>query len=323
MYPMLKEGVSLSTFEYEGSKSTHYMIENPAGEAFEVSQTVWDALLQPNGINNLPDGGKEIISLLKRHNIVSTSRFIREDGIFNRFIVVNLESLKNKHLFSTLNRILCVLSIIAFCLLPLLLNTNNAYYFSDEINYGIYIVGILLSVSLHELGHMIAGLAYGYTISDAGILLLGLFPIGAYVAHEEKDDASKIEKIQFALAGVEMNMIVSALCLLVSRMNMYLDYTMISIACVNLVLVAINLLPASSLDGERVLSFLLEVPSVSKLARKWLLNKNRLQKLLKSGLIGYISIGIFTIVILAQVIFYLIIVYNVVIIIPWILSIFI
>lgn len=31
MYPVLKEGVSIGTFQYEGSDATHYFIENADG----------------------------------------------------------------------------------------------------------------------------------------------------------------------------------------------------------------------------------------------------------------------------------------------------
>ena len=38
MYPVLKEGVSIGTFQYEGSDATHYFIENADGEEFEISR---------------------------------------------------------------------------------------------------------------------------------------------------------------------------------------------------------------------------------------------------------------------------------------------
>ena len=45
MYPVLKEGVSIGTFQYEGSDATHYFIEHADGEEFEISRRLWDALL--------------------------------------------------------------------------------------------------------------------------------------------------------------------------------------------------------------------------------------------------------------------------------------
>ena len=40
MYPVLKEGVSIGTFQYEGSDTTHYYIENADGEEFEISHKI-------------------------------------------------------------------------------------------------------------------------------------------------------------------------------------------------------------------------------------------------------------------------------------------
>ena len=41
MYPVLKEGVSIGTFRYEGSDATHYYIENADGVEFEISRRLW------------------------------------------------------------------------------------------------------------------------------------------------------------------------------------------------------------------------------------------------------------------------------------------
>ena len=60
MYPVLKEGVSIGTFHYEGSDTIHYYIENADGEEFEISRRLWDALLKADGTRplDLPDNGQ-------------------------------------------------------------------------------------------------------------------------------------------------------------------------------------------------------------------------------------------------------------------------
>lgn len=60
MYPVLKEGMSIGTFQYEGSEDIHYFIENADGEEFEISHNLWKALIQDDGSQPLalPDGGK-------------------------------------------------------------------------------------------------------------------------------------------------------------------------------------------------------------------------------------------------------------------------
>ena len=61
MYPVLKEGVSIGTFHYEGSDTIHYYIENADGEEFEISRRLWDALLKADGTRplDLPDNGRQ------------------------------------------------------------------------------------------------------------------------------------------------------------------------------------------------------------------------------------------------------------------------
>ena len=122
---------------------------------------------------------------------------------------------------------------------------ESGYNFSWWLYYGL----IALSIAFHELGHIVAGLAYGYKISDTGILFFSIIPLGAYVAHEDKKDATKAEKIQFALVGVEVNLLLAGICLLLAMQSYHWSLTMLSVANANVVLASVNLFPASGLDG--------------------------------------------------------------------------
>ena len=189
MYPVLKEGVSIGTFRYEGSDATHYYIENADGVEFEISRRLWDALLKADGTRplDLPDNGRRILPKLKRHGLVRTSRFVQDDGLFNRFILFPIGNRlqAGRLIFKSLNAALPAVAILIFAIGIYVTTTEgegSGYNFSWWLYYGL----IALSLALHELGHLIAGLAYGYNISDTGILLLGIIPFGAYVAHEDK-----------------------------------------------------------------------------------------------------------------------------------------
>lgn len=271
MYPVLKEGVSIGTFQHEGSDTTHYYIENADGEKFEISHRLWDALLQANGTKplNLPDNGRRILPKLEKHGLVRTSRFVRENGIINRFILFPISSqCQNSSLIcKTINAALPVVSVLFFAISVYIMRSNGVltgYYFNWWLYYGL----LVCSLALREMGHLVAGLANGYKISDTGILLLRIIPIGAYVAHEDRKDASRSEKIQFALAGVEMNLLIAGICLLVASQCYPLSLVMISVANTNVVLAGINLLPASGLDGESALSAVCGVNSISEVAKK-------------------------------------------------------
>lgn len=310
MYPVLKEGVSIGTFQYEGSDTTHYYIENADGEEFEISHRLWDALLQADGTHplNLPNNGSRALSKLKRLGLVRTSRFVRDDGIFNRFILLPIgsRSQNNCLICKAINAALPVVSALIFAMGVYLMKssgTDTGYHFSWWLYYGL----LICSLALHEVGHLVAGLAYGYKISDTGILLLGIIPIGAYVAHEDKKDASRSEKVQFALAGVEMNLLIAGICLLIAMQYYPLSLVLVSVANVNVVLAGINLLPASGLDGESALSAVFGVNSISEVAKKCLFNKKRRQKLLRSGFSGYACYCVFAFTMISKVILWLLI----------------
>lgn len=310
MYPVLKEGVSIGTFQYEGSDTTHYYIENADGEEFEVSRRLWDALLKADGTHplDLPGNGRRILPKLKRHGLVRTSRLVQDDGFFNRFILFPIGNrLETCGLvFRAINAALPAVALLAFAIgiyVTALEGSESGYNFSWWLYYGL----VVLSLALHELGHLIAGLAYGYKISDTGILLLGIIPLGAYVAHENKKDATKAEKIQFALAGVEVNLLIAGICLLLAMQSYQWSLTFFSVANVNVILAGVNLLPTSGLDGESALSAACGINSISEVARKWLINKKRRQKLLRAGLPGYVCFCVFSITMISKVILWLLI----------------
>lgn len=315
MYPVLKEGVSIGTFQYEGSNTTHYYIENANGEEFEISKSLWDALLQADGTRplNLPSNGSRVLLKLKRLGLVRTSRFVRDDGIFNRFILFPIGNrCQNDSLIcKAINAALPVVSVLIFAIGVYLMRSNGTdtgYHFNWWLYYGL----LACSIVLHEFGHLVAGLAYGYKISDTGILLLGIIPIGAYVAHEDKKDATKSEKMQFALAGVEMNLLIAGICLLMAMQYYSLSLVLVSVANINVILAGINLLPASGLDGESALSAACGLTSISEVAPKWLLNKNRRQKLLRSGVSGFACYCVLAFTMISKILLWLLIGFDVV-----------
>ena len=53
MYPMLKEGITIGTFSYEGSDETHYFVENGEGEEFEIRYELYRALVHADGTKPL------------------------------------------------------------------------------------------------------------------------------------------------------------------------------------------------------------------------------------------------------------------------------
>ena len=212
-----------------------------------------------------------------------------------------------------LNAALPAVSILAFAI-SVYVTASGGAESGDSFSWWLYYALIVLSLALHELGHLVAGVAYGYKISDTGILLLGIIPFGAYVAHEDMEDATKAEKIQFALAGVEVNLLMAGICLILAMQSYQWSRTMFSVANVNVILAGVNLLPASGLDGESALSAACGINSISEVARKWLTNKKCRKKLLRAGLPGYACFCFFSVTMISKVILWLLIGLDVVLV---------
>lgn len=315
MHPFLKPGVSLGTFNYSESDDTHHYIENSAGEMFEISSRLYCALLKADGTKplDLPSQGRKILTKLKRNWLVQTSRLVN-DGFMNRFILLKFAefSRKMKTICMVFNTFLPVIAVLALIAGVVFINTadiRGGFDFCLPLYYALFFA----SIALHEVGHLIAGIAYGYKISDAGILLLWRIPIGGYVAYENARGISRKGRLQFALAGVEMDMLVAGLCLIMSVAIRRFSFTFTMIANANIFLALVNLIPSYGLDGEAALSALLGVGSIYKLSKRWVRDRRNRLKLIKKGLRGFLCFGFFLAIQLSKVLIWLVIGVNVVI----------
>lgn len=292
MYPMLNQGVELGTFTYEGSEDEHYYAINPDGDEFEISARIAHELARADGTRELKLR-QNIIKGLKDSGLIHTSRFVKDDD-FNRFILcpIGARASKYRNVCLLINRLLPIVSVLTF-MAGIFLKFESTSYWGDDFNLFVYYGMLVVSLLSHECGHLIAGLAYGYSISELGVLLWGVVPVGAYVAHGEKENVRKCDSIQFSLAGIELNLMIAGICLLESMEIWYLSGTLFSIACLNVALAILNILPAQGLDGESALSDALGVDSINALARKWLHKPQFRKRLLRSGYKGYAFMCLF------------------------------
>lgn len=298
MYPFLKDGVSVGTFTYEGSDIIHYYVENAAGEEYEVTRPLWEALLKADGTRplDLPNNGRSMLPKLKKCGIVQTSRFVRGRSLLNRFILfpIRNNAQNGNKACRVINGCLPIMSAICFLLGTTLTLTQRPVACGGITWWQFYCCSIL-SIALHEAGHLVSALAYGgYSLSDTGILLLGIIPIGGYVAYKEEPNSKTGKRIQFSLSGIEVNLLLAGLCLVNAFLFRSLSHTMLCIANLNIALACINLLPVAPLDGESALSALLGVKSISKVAEKWVLTRKRRKRLLQFGFPGAVCLSVLT-----------------------------
>ena len=115
------------------------------------------------------------------------------------------------------------------------------------------------------------------------------------VSIDDKINSRKSDQIQFLLAGVEVNLLVAGVCLILTDRYYDWSYVLFSFAIINIAFIISNLIPILGSDGERALSVLCGISSIGKDAQKSLLDKERRQRLLRSGWSGYVCFCIFCI----------------------------
>ena len=216
MKHFIKEGVSLSSFQYVGNDELHYSVKNAEGQEYEIDEGLFRYLLENDWDEplELPIELKPEIPRLIEEKIIQTSRLFHVNWAINRLLVscVRCESEKTKSAMKWANQFLPVGSV-AFFLLGLLSALFHGRQFNDYIYLWLFYLLFALSVALHEVGHMIASLASGAEHGQLGILLFLFFPFGAYYGHRDDIEMSQKEAFQFSLAGVEMNLLIAGFCL--------------------------------------------------------------------------------------------------------------
>lgn len=161
------------------------------------------------------------------------------------------------------------------------------------------IVGILLGLVLHEVGHALACLSYGGGLLEAGLIWTGLYP-GAYVMIDDSRVRRRLRKVQINLAGVEMNFLLAGLSLLLlSAAGDRLDWeawtgALFFAALENILLAVLNLSFFEGLDGEHTMSLLMGKGSIVAHARRniryILRTKNRQRYFAQYGITGVANI---------------------------------
>ncbi len=119
-----------------------------------------------------------------------------------------------------------------------------------------FVVTILLfaCVTLHELGHSVAGMHYGYEIESITLWVLG------GIAKPTERPSNWLHELAIAIAGPAVNIVIVGGCLLalvVLPPTDVLVFLLLYLALLNAGLALFNMLPAFPLDGGRVLRALL------------------------------------------------------------------
>lgn len=293
MYPRLRDGASLKVYINESSE-TKYFAENEWNERVEISYRVYKELLLADGTRPIHIS-KSLLDELKNERILTTSRFVFE-GIISRFILIPFG--KNLARFQPICRwinVMLPLLAVSLFAVSVFVKQRCDHSVESNLNLCLFYVLILTSVFLHEVGHCIAGIACGYSPADLSLLLLGILPIGACLSYvDEQKGVSRLARLQFNLVGIEINILIAGVFLLLATKSSPLDTTFAMAANINLFLMLLNLLPASGMDGESAINTCLG-KEIREDAKKFLTSRTFRREKLTSGRSGYGCIAVYAI----------------------------
>ena len=193
-----------------------------------------------------------------------------DDGLHVRTIIRTKSEKYKRSISKKLNYLLMVFFIPLLILGVLVyLHTDDVWYhnlssfgrFVEEhitlfiwiFNFGSLIIGGIV----HELCHGIACRAYGGRVFEYGVMI-HVLP-GLYTLMDDTRIKSTLKRTQILAAGVEGNIAVAGVLLLLTGVFPELKLVLSVGAVVNIVCVFLNLLPLNGSDGMKILLLLIGV----------------------------------------------------------------
>lgn len=151
------------------------------------------------------------------------------------------------------------------------------------------IIGILIGIIMHELGHMFACLAYGGRVFEIGVMAERFLP-GAYVLMDTNPIKDRMQRMQVDAAGIEMNLFLASIGLILASGFEYLSGFFLAVAVNNVFLALLNLLFINGFDGCAIIGEIFGTENVIEKAKEMTKQKHIRKKLMSKGIIGIATI---------------------------------
>ncbi len=263
------------------------------------SYTVWFAR-QLNGKRNPyridKNKTKEDIDLLlgelEADNVIRDKRFLSKFFLFLLVTIWQPKVTSSLRIVSFFINELLLISFLPFLAFSILYFLNYTYDVNfDYITIG-SVVGLIVGLVMHELGHMISCLGYGGRVFEVGVMLQFLLMPGAYVLMNESNIKKRMKRVQVSAAGIEMNFLLTAIFLILSARFELLSGFFLGAAIQNVFLALLNLTLVDGFDGMAIMSELLGVEYAVSKAKRIIKSKFKRKKLEKDGISGKATIAV-------------------------------
>lgn len=230
-----------------------------------------------------------LLDKLETKEVIRDRRFLSKNILQTLVTVWKPRITPNLRLVSFLINFLMLVSF-----LPLILFSATYFIlFVNDISLDYIIsgsvVGLLVGLAVHELGHMVACLAYGGRVFEVGVGLNFFLPC-AYVLMNESHIKKRMRKAQVSAAGIEMNLILASICLIMAVHIEIFSGFLLGAAIQNIFLAFLNLALIDGFDGMSIMNEVLGTDCVVEKAKRVTKSKRIKKRLKKDGTSGYATI---------------------------------
>lgn len=232
---------------------------------------------------------------LERKGLIRFGKtLIRSWGMFARTLIIFKSNDRYRIPAKILNMLLLIflfplLGVGAFCFGPVISGFLNGDIVVDA--PGCYFgmaAAIIVGGIIHEYAHTMACISYGGRVYEIGVMFQGV--PGAYTLMDHEPIKRRLHRIQTFIAGVESNIELSCIALILCRFLPEWSSFLIEFALINIDIALFNLLLIDGLDGTAVMGAILGDEELIKHAIEVIYDSRRDHRFKRYGLNGRIKI---------------------------------
>lgn len=233
-----------------------------------------------------------LLDELEAENIIRDKRFFSKFFLFLLVTVWQPKVTPNLRIVSFILNGLLLMSFLPLLVFSVFYFLNFTYDINlDYMTIG-SVIGLIVGLVMHEMGHMISCLGYGGRVFEVGVMLQFLLMPGAYVLMNENNIKKRMRRVQVSAAGIEMNLVLTAMFLILSARIEVLSGFFLGAAIQNVFLAFLNLTFINGFDGMTIISELLGIEGLVDKAKRITKSKIRKESLRSNGISGKAIIAV-------------------------------
>lgn len=233
-----------------------------------------------------------LLDELEAENIIRDKRFFSKFFLFLLVTVWQPKVTPNLRIVSFILNGLLLMSFLPLLVFSVFYFLNFTYDINlDYMTIG-SVIGLIVGLVMHEMGHMISCLGYGGRVFEVGVMLQFLLMPGAYVLMNENNIKERMRRVQVSAAGIEMNLVLTAMFLILSARIEVLSGFFLGAAIQNVFLAFLNLTFINGFDGMTIISELLGIEGLVDKAKRITKSKIRKESLRSNGISGKAIIAV-------------------------------